>query len=87
MGLITKEIAYDHQLKQLTNDMTVIANWMSINKELSLINYKKTEEENLTTQLKEAWIFLYNKNMSVDYSDSIIEPKIKPLVCPKNRYL
>jgi hypothetical protein len=26
MGLITKEIAYDHQLKQLTSEMTVTAN-------------------------------------------------------------
>jgi hypothetical protein len=26
MGLITKEIAYDYQLKQLTSEMTVTAN-------------------------------------------------------------
>jgi hypothetical protein len=26
MGLITKEIAYDHQLKQLTSEMIVTAN-------------------------------------------------------------
>jgi hypothetical protein len=26
MGLITKEIDYDHQLKQLTSEMTVTAN-------------------------------------------------------------
>ena len=58
MGLITKEIDYDHQLKQLTSEMTVTANWMSINKELSLISYQKAEEKNLITQLKEAWIFL-----------------------------
>ena len=52
---------------------------MSISKELSLINYKKTEEENLTTQLKEAWKYSYNKNKSVGYRDNIIVLQIKPL--------
>jgi hypothetical protein len=56
---------------------------MSINKELSLIRYQRTEEKNLTTQLKEACSFLYNKNRSFDYSSSMVEPKIEPLGAPK----
>ena len=86
MGLITKEITYDYQLNQSISEMIVTCR-LNKHQQRTFTHKISENRKSLTTQLKEACNFSYNKNRSFDYNSSIVEPKIEPLVRLKNRYL
>ena len=65
MGLITKEITYDYQLKQSISEMTVTCRLNKCQqRNHSLIRYHRTEKKGLKTQMKEACNVSYIKNES-----------------------